>query len=305
MKYELEPDNRNCPDDVLLDDMRSVAVRMGKSTLTKDEYNKNGRFSAATMQNRFGSWNNALLKCNLMIGKRNRIPHQEILDDLKKVAEKTGEKSVSVESYRVMGKFSAPTVSKAFGSWSKAMSAAGLDVSAAWHPKVSDDELLSNLAKVWETLGRQPKQNDLRKPLSCFSSDTYKRRFGSWRNSLEFFVKNTGDDSNFSYEKQKDIIYYPVDVKHQEKRLTQRDPSWRMRFLVNRRDRFSCRACGRSPANDVGVVLHVDHVIPWSKGGETIFENLQTLCEKCNLGKSDLPMYVDHAAEGFKNDQPV
>ena len=26
----------------------------------------------------------------------------------------------------------------------------------------------------------------------------------------------------------------------------------------------------------------------WSKGGETVFENLQTLCSKCNNGKSDL-----------------
>ncbi len=34
-----------------------------------------------------------------------------------------------------------------------------------------------------------------------------------------------------------------------------------------------------------GVELHVDHVIPWSKGGPTVFEHLQTLCNKCNLGK--------------------
>ena len=31
-----------------------------------------------------------------------------------------------------------------------------------------------------------------------------------------------------------------------------------------------------------------DHIIPWSKGGETILENLQALCSKSNFGKSDL-----------------
>lgn len=293
MRYELEPDNRNCPDAVLLGDLRAVASRLGKSTLTKDEYNKNGRFSAATMQNRFGSWNSALLQSNLSVGKRNSIPHQELLCDLQQVAERLGTKVVSVETYATVGKFSAPTISKAFGSWGNALAAAGLEVSSAWHPRTSDDELLSNLATVWEGLGRQPKQNDLRQPLSRFSSDTYKRRFGCWRKALEFFVENAANGASSTSSTEPSIAVGDITPSSPEKRRTQRDPSWRLRFLVNRRDRFTCRACGRSPANEVGVVLHVDHIVPWSKGGETTLENLQTLCEKCNLGKSDLPMYEE------------
>ena len=67
-----------------------------------------------------------------------------------------------------------------------------------------------------------------------------------------------------------------------------RDPSLRLRFLVMRRDHFSCRHCGASPAKDQGVELHVDHVIPWEKGGPTTLGNLQTPCTRCNLGKSNL-----------------
>jgi 5-methylcytosine-specific restriction endonuclease McrA len=55
-----------------------------------------------------------------------------------------------------------------------------------------------------------------------------------------------------------------------------------------RRDNFKCKNCGRSPATDTGIILHVDHIKAWANGGETILENLQTLCSVCNIGKSDL-----------------
>ena len=61
----------------------------------------------------------------------------------------------------------------------------------------------------------------------------------------------------------------------------------KMRYQVLKRDNFKCCTCGASPAKDPAVELHIDHVIPWSKGGKTEFDNLQTLCSKCNLGKSD------------------
>jgi len=35
------------------------------------------------------------------------------------------------------------------------------------------------------------------------------------------------------------------------------------------------------------VILHVDHILPRSKGGKDEMINFQTLCDKCNLGKSN------------------
>ncbi|QKE39815.1 MAG: HNH endonuclease [Ferrovum myxofaciens] len=31
--------------------------------------------------------------------------------------------------------------------------------------------------------------------------------------------------------------------------------------------------------------MEIDHIFPWSEGGETIEENLQSLCFDCNRGK--------------------
>ena len=69
---------------------------------------------------------------------------------------------------------------------------------------------------------------------------------------------------------------------------TSRNVNLRLRFLVMKRDNFKCQKCGRSPSRDPKIILHVDHILPYSKGGETILDNLQTLCSTCNLGKSNL-----------------
>jgi 5-methylcytosine-specific restriction endonuclease McrA len=59
-----------------------------------------------------------------------------------------------------------------------------------------------------------------------------------------------------------------------------------IRYQVLARDKSRCRRCGATPETH-GVSLHVDHIIPVSKGGKTELGNLQTLCETCNLGKSN------------------
>ena len=58
-----------------------------------------------------------------------------------------------------------------------------------------------------------------------------------------------------------------------------------LRYNVLRRDRFRCQICGTT-AKD-GAELEIDHIIPVSKGGKTVMDNLQTLCKRCNRGKSN------------------
>jgi ATP adenylyltransferase len=58
--------------------------------------------------------------------------------------------------------------------------------------------------------------------------------------------------------------------------------SLRYRVLTDGKGR--CALCG---ATRDDTVLHVDHIIPRSKGGKTVYENLQVLCAKCNESKRD------------------
>ena len=59
-----------------------------------------------------------------------------------------------------------------------------------------------------------------------------------------------------------------------------------MRHEVFKRDNYTCCECGAR--KDDGATLHVDHIVPVSKGGSDELDNLQTLCSDCNLNKSDV-----------------
>lgn len=51
------------------------------------------------------------------------------------------------------------------------------------------------------------------------------------------------------------------------------------------RDNFTCQKCGKYMPDYVG--LHIDHIIPVSKGGKSIPSNLQVLCSVCNGSKGN------------------
>ncbi|MDC7301570.1 HNH endonuclease [Agathobacter ruminis] len=59
----------------------------------------------------------------------------------------------------------------------------------------------------------------------------------------------------------------------------------KLRNYIKQRDKFTCCQCGNSVNEEPNLLLEIDHIIPVSKGGLTIEDNLQTLCWKCNRSK--------------------
>lgn len=186
-------------------------------------------------------------------------------------------KSLTFRSYGELGTYSADTIRVRFGSWNDGLRRAGLVISE--EKNIPIEALFDNLKVVWITKGKQPVFRDMGIPPSQYTASTYQDRFGSWRKALEEFVASVTQERNA-------ILSEEVEIKSKRViKRTKRDPSLGLRFLVLKRDNFCCAACGRSPATVVGLVLEIDHVFPWSEGGETIEENLQTLCFDCNRGK--------------------
>jgi len=57
------------------------------------------------------------------------------------------------------------------------------------------------------------------------------------------------------------------------------------RWILFHRDSFRCSYCGRSPIDVIGVQLRLDHIVPYSDGGECKAYNLITTCAACNGAK--------------------
>jgi len=78
--------------------------------------------------------------------------------------------------------------------------------------------------------------------------------------------------------------YIAADLK---RKVWQRDKgmcraNWRLDPHLNKTTQETC---------DSNEHMHYDHIIPYSKGGHTTLNNLQLLCRKHNLKKSDKELY--------------
>jgi len=286
MKFELEEYHRNISRDDLIKDLKRIATFLEKQSVTQAEYNRLGKYSSHTFIRKFGSWLKALGDAGLEKTRNLHLTEEELIQDLIRVSKELKKKSVTTEEYKIYGHYSISSFASKFGSWFKALERVGLEKTR--NLGVTEEEYFTNLEEVWAKLGRQPKSDDMHKPLSKYSAGAYEYRFGTWIKALEKFIDYINKEKIPKVEAKKEQVIDKTTILYKHK--TKRNINWRLRFIIMRRDNFKCKICGRSPATDPKITLHVDHIIPWTKEGETIPDNLHTLCSVCNIGKSNLEM---------------
>jgi hypothetical protein len=215
------------------------------------------------------------MRYELEVHHRN-VPDEELLAELRRVAALVAPATVTIDRFNEHAAFHSTTLSRRFGSWFRALDIAGLPRTRKLN--ISTEELFENLVRVWLKLGRQPKYQDLTREHSLFSAGTYENRFGTWRKALEAFV-SWANEGNLAAK------VMPSTQPPSQPRGS-RNINWRLRALVLMRDGSRCQLCGAEARE--GAKLHVDHIVPWSKGGATALHNLRVLCHVCNIGKSDV-----------------
>jgi hypothetical protein len=134
---------------------------------------------------------------------------------------------------------------------------------------VLDDHMVDNLGdakfgqlvKLWLYAARRGNSIP-------FDNASVGKRIGARGLRLEFFI-----DAGFLE------IVRGKPAKKGERKWPSRYISKPMRALVLERDAHRCQHCNSN------LWLEIDHILPVSKGGESVLDNLQTLCRSCNRAK--------------------
>jgi hypothetical protein len=304
MIFELGSLPRNCSNEEIIAEIKRVDALVGKDKLTIQDYDKFSKMSSSAVRRRFGGWKNTLTAAGIghkysgaMVSDKMRqqskyLKDEEIIDELKRIAKELGQNFVTQENVNSHSNIiSASTIIYRFGSWENGTKRAGLDNSPGYKGKFSDEEYFENLLNVWTRYGRQPKYDEMKESPSIISPKTYESHFGTWRKALEAFVERMNrEDAQGEpvFKKEKPEQNIRSEIRERSVAVEdRRGVNSSLRYKVLSRDKFKCVRCGASPATDPTCNLHIDHIVPFSKGGKTAPENLQTLCKNCNLGKGN------------------
>lgn len=302
---------------------------------TRSEFNHfSTKHTASLYKYRFGSWSKAIeVLCKLKgmpipqipgmaltrivqpdeqqqstHSSRTPVTKDDLINELQSVQNKHPDAQLTYALYKSNGgNYHIDSFRARFGSWAKAVEAAG-SVPGGYGSttRYSNEELFDEMQRLWEHIGRQPTFDEMRDG-GKISPTTYCNRFGGWSKAIHSFCDDRNNDStddevlsespellssedDKSKTEAKELLDNVSSVEPAPLiivRKTGRAVPPRLRFRVFQRDNFTCRACGRSPATH-SISLEADHITAYSNGGETIFENLQTLCMDCNRGKSNL-----------------
>lgn len=242
----------------------------------------------------------------------SKIPRIKVIAELEKVAKHFNYSDFRQDDFDEIAEVSSCKVYREFGSWEKALEflkkclkKKGVEFKiTSRRSRYSIHEIFDEMERVWRLLGHRPSKNEWLAINPKISFDTVYRRFGGWTNACLKFIeyKSGGEiaangETVNKHEKLKinNALKVKTDQKIPKIEKSRTIPL-SIRVKVLSRDNFRCVFCGKSPATDAGVKLHIDHIVPFSKGGTNSLENLQTLCEQCNIGKSNVEIGKEFVA---------
>jgi hypothetical protein len=169
----------------LIDALRRLAERLGRAPSAVDVGRDSESPVSRTYQIRFGSWLEALESAGIEPElSQTGYNREELLESLRDLADRLGcaPRTVDLDDDRRTP--SSSTYRRHFGSWLKALEAAGIQPGPS-QTGYSSDELLASLRMLARELGRAPTGREMSAREDLPHASTYWKRFGSWNAAIE------------------------------------------------------------------------------------------------------------------------
>jgi 5-methylcytosine-specific restriction endonuclease McrA len=213
-------------------------------------------------------------------GLRRKHSKPEIVASLRRYAEQHGVDTVQTREYdswreRILCTL---TICEIFGSWGKALQSAGLRSRRV--RRVQFREMVDAFKACWKEHDAPPSRRQLE---AFLEKNKYPFRWASYRSAYGGHLKL----SRLIIAVQAGRIPESTLYKRVRPTSYRKPVSPKLRIAVLKRDHYRCVKCGADPEKDRNVRLEADHIIPVSIGGQSVMNNLQTLCNVCNGGKSN------------------
>lgn len=182
-------------------------------------------------------------------------------------------------------------ITEMFGSFKRALDRFGIE-NFAKEKKYDEDQLLTFFEKLWRWRKAPPSAGDFKtykkENKHGISYEVFRDRFGGegWRRFLNLFA----DYKNGLITKS-DLLQQAIP---RTSPLRKRQIPLRLRARILTKFGQKCSICGASPKKGNDVELHVDHIVPFSKGGTHSEHNLRVLCGNCNLGRGNRETLLPH-----------
>lgn len=106
----------------------------------------------------------------------------QIIAEIRRVASKLSTQRLTRSDFARNSKISSSTISNLFGSWNRAVEAAGLKPTTDWvppHKTIPDGELMAEMIRLTKELGKPPSDREMQ-ALGKYSAKPYVKRWGSF-----------------------------------------------------------------------------------------------------------------------------
>jgi hypothetical protein len=180
----------------------------------------------------------------------------DIIAELRRVAEQLGKTSLTRQQFNQYGRISAKSVEYKFGSWNQAVEAAGLVATKTGAQNVLlDEELLEDIIRLTRDLGKQPTLAEL-SAKGYFSLRPYEARWGNLAEACKVAYAKYGfplTPDGLSPEKYQTVQASPNSPKSVISK-TSKPQALRRSKKVQYGEPMDFRGLRHAPINEQGVV---------------------------------------------------